>query len=120
MLIASSVTVSDEVFVARITQRLTLELQILDDRLDHQIAVAQGAYIERAAQFPESFLALSRVDLALVTSPFQRARYSLQAFVEKLVRSLHDDRLESRPGTDFGDAGAHLSTAQNSDFPDSH
>ena len=123
---AISVTDSADVFVARIAsgrvmrlelgEQLELGLEILDDRLDHEVAVGEVGEVGRDAQPPERDVPLLcrhllLVDLALeeVRDPVPRARRA------ELVRDLPADGLVARLDRQLRDAGTHGSEADDAD-----
>ena len=115
-------------FVARIVSGRTIRsssaksssfgAEILDDRLDDEIAVGEVGEIGRQRERRERRLALVRGHLLLVDLALEEVRDPLARRRAELVRHLAADRLVAGLDRQLRDPGAHRAEADDADAPD--
>jgi hypothetical protein len=94
---------------------LALELRVLDDRFDHDVAVGEVAERNGPLQAAEA-----RVELPLLDGPGKIFVDPSEARVDKLLFHFADDGVVARLRRNLRDAGAHQATAEDADFLDHH
>jgi hypothetical protein len=120
-----SAILSVEVFEARTAVGATiassransarLASEVLDDRLDHQIAAGQGREVGREGQPAlRGGRSLGR-QLALGDPARHRLDDAVAQAADVAAAGLHDDHREAGQGGHLRDAGAHQSTADDAD-----
>ena len=97
---------------------LELGVEVLGDRLDHQVAVGELGVVERPVDAARSRRPPGTAPSAPSRPRARAASRSCRALVERLLVDLADDDLEARLRRDLGDAVAHQPAAQNADLRD--
>src|SRR5581483_1264400 len=91
---------------------------VLDDRLDHELAVGELGEVGRVAQAGEGAVPVGLGQLAGPDGPVERRLDPLAAGVEGALVDLPDDDVETGPGADLGDPGTHEAAAHDADSID--
>ena len=127
---ASSVMHSDEVFDAmmqcgadhRLDLRvgLLLDLDVLDDRLDHQIAVLQVGVLRRAGEVAERRRLRVLGDLALRRRRRQELVDAAEPLLQHVLVHFEHDGLEPGRRRHLRDARAHQPAAEHANRLDRH
>ena len=94
---------------------LPLRLDVLDDRLDHQVAVGEIAVGGGARQPSEQLRLGLGGHLALGDAAVEELVDATQPLGQRLVVHLEHDRLEPRRRRDLRDPAAHQSATQHAD-----
>ena len=120
-----SVTDSDEVLVARMVSGPTIPSsvrksscfsgQLLDDRLDHELAVLDLAEVGGEVIRSNSAVLVLLRQLPALDRPVRRVLDVLAAALERVVVQLDTDHLVAVAGEDLGDAGAHGAESDHAD-----
>lgn len=118
VLLANTPRLLDDSVESRV--ELALVLEVLDDRLDDQIAVGKIVQIRCAGQPPQSLLFLVCRQLALADGFVEGAPDAIETLGEELVIHLSGDRFVARLGADLGDSRTHQTTTDNTDLFDLH
>jgi hypothetical protein len=108
---------------ARLVERLVhlaLQLEVLDDGLDHDLAGAQLSELGRPPQPRQHFLHALRLQLPLVDALLQEGFDLRQALLQQLVRDLANHDVVPGLGADLRDPRAHQPASDDSDRPDRH
>ena len=90
-----------------------LLVEVLDNRLDDEVAVLEIVEARRALQIAERLVARVRRDLSLVDAVGQELLDPPQPLLEKGLLDLADDRLVAGLRRDLRDAGAHEAAAED-------
>ncbi len=125
---AISVTESAEVFVARIAsartirssslKRLELRVELLDDRLDHEIAVREVGELRRQRKQSQRRFTLARSHPLLVHLALEEVRDPLLRLRAERIRDLATDGLVARFDCQLRDPGAHGTEPHHADSTD--
>ena len=97
---------------------LGLDLLVLHDGLDHQVAVGELAEVRGEGEAVERRVALLLGDLAALGGLAQGVGQPGPAQLQRLAGGLGDPHVQPGPGTHLGDARAHLAAAHHSDVTD--
>src|SRR5581483_4576314 len=100
--------------------RLLLQLRILDDRLDHDIAIGEIFEIRRPLEAAHAGIHVGLLHLSLLDELAEGFLDAGDSLVEKLLFDLAHDRLVSGLRGDLSDSRAHEAAAENAHFPDCH
>ena len=110
-------TESAEVFVAsdgvgpadpvEVGEELTLRLQLLDDRLDHEVAVRQVVELGGQGQPADGLVPRALVELALLDLAREEVRDPAVRLLGELERHLAADRIDAGLDAELRDSGAH-------------
>src|SRR5436190_14519425 len=92
-----------------------LRLEVLDDRLDYQIAGAERAELRRERQPSERSISLLRGDSLLLDRTAEVMADPVVGPLAELDADVHADRLETGLRADLGDSGSHRSEAHDAD-----
>ncbi len=95
-----------------------LDLLVLHDGLDHQVAVGELAEVGGEAQPAQRGVPLLLGELAALGGLGERVGQPGPAQLQRVPGGLRDPDVEPRLGADLGDAGAHLPGAHHSDALD--
>jgi hypothetical protein len=100
--------------------RLGLLLDVLDDRLDNQVAVLQVLEPGRSSQVPENFVLFLDGDLALLDTAGQELLDATHPFLQEPVLDFTDDRLVARRRAHLRDSRTHQPATQHAYRFDRH
>ena len=101
-------------------EELLLRPELLDDRLDHEVAVGELADVRGQRQPPDRGVACTRLELALLDLPREEVRDALVRLLPQLGRDLAPDRLDAGLDAELRDARAHGAEADHADFAHLH
>ena len=101
-----------------IAEQRPLDLQILEHRLDDEIAIRQGLDADGVADQPQPLVPCRRRQPAARNLPVVGVRNARLSGGERLFARLDDFDVESRIGKGDGDAGTHGSGADDPDLLD--
>ena len=104
----------------QLAPHLQLAVEVLGDRLDHQVAVREVAVVERGRDPPADRVGVGLLHLALVDRPGELLLDLGHALVELLLVQLAHDDVPAGLGADLGDPVAHQAAAENADRLDLH
>ena len=99
-------------------EQFPLRLELLDDRLDHEVAPGEVGELGRRPQPPECGVALGRVEPALLDRTADEVRDPVAGVFVELVAHLAPDDLVPREHGDLRDARAHRPQADDTDGSD--
>ena len=99
---------------------LLLDLDVLDDRLDHEVAVLQVRVVRRARQVAERRRLRVLGDLALRDAVGQELLDAAEALLQHVLVHFEDDRLEAGRRRHLRDARAHQPATQHANRLDRH
>ncbi len=118
----------DEVFEARIasggddlvelTKDRGLGLLVLDDRLDHHLAILEPADVGGELEGLEGLDLVGRVEFAGLDRTSERLLDPGPPGGRRFVGGLDHDRVDSGPGRHLGDSGAHQPGADDAESGD--
>ena len=97
-----------------------LGAELLDDRLDHEVAVTELFELGDKGQSSEGGVACSLLELPLVDFAHEEMRDSVTRLVAQLRRDFAPDRLDAGLDAELGDAGAHRAQTDHSDPANLH
>ena len=122
---AISVTESADVFVARMTsgridalelgEERELRVEILDDRLDHEVTVGERGELDRQRQPFERGPVVTRGQLPFVDLPLQVVRDPILCLLPQFTRDLAADHLVAGLDRELRDAGPHSAEPDDAD-----
>ncbi len=123
--VAIAVTESAEVFVASTAsgatiassapEELALRVEVLDDRLDHEVAAGQVGAVRGRAQPPERGVALLRGHAALLDAAAEVVADPLARLLGQRGVDLDADRVDARLRAHLRDPGSHRAEADDAD-----
>jgi hypothetical protein len=93
-------------------EQLPLRPELLDDRLDHDVAIRERRDLRGQAQQPD----VERVDLSLIDLAREEVLDAAARLPSELVGHLAPDRLEARLDRELRNARAHRPEADDSDL----
>ena len=127
---ACSATDSDEVLVAKrgplldhavhLLPHLELQVQVLGDRLDHEVAVGEVRVVERGLDAASHRVGVALLRLALLDRAGELLLDLADAAVELLLAHLAHHDVPARLGADLGDPVAHQAAAEDTNLADLH
>ena len=97
---------------------LALELQVLGDRLDHQVGGGQVFQPGLRPDAPQRRVAVGGRDLFLLDAPRQEAGHPAARLVDRARQRVVQQHLDPRGGRDLDDARAHGAGAQHAEARD--
>ena len=116
---------SDDVFEAKIASGLTvsssaphtspLDVEALDDGLDHEVAIGQVLEPRGPGEPGEGAVTVVRGELAPLHPPVEELLDALPALGQLVVVGLPDDRVEAGLCAHLGDSGPHQPTPDHAD-----
>src|SRR5207248_971415 len=99
---------------------LLLDVEVLDNGLDDEVAVGERLEVGRAAHARERRVALGRRELALLDLARVPLLDPREALVHEALLDVAERDLEARLRRDLRDAVPHLSRSEDADPPDLH
>ena len=93
--------------VVQRAEQLLLEVELLDDRLDYDVAAGEVAELGRRRQPAERRIALVRRQPTLLDPPLEIVGDPLSSALAQLLAHLAADRLDPRLHADLRDPGTH-------------
>ncbi len=99
---------------------LELPIEVLGDRLDHQIAVGKIGVVRRSLDSPEDRVGVGLVDLALLDRPAELLLDPADPGGELLVGDLAHDHVPAGLGADLCDPVTHQARSEYSYLADRH
>jgi len=99
-------------------EELELRAEVLDDRLDDEVAVGEIGQVGRQRKLAERRVALRRSHLLLVDLPLQEVRDPVVSFRPEFVRDLAAYGLVTRLDRQLRDPGTHCAEAHDTDPSD--
>ena len=99
---------------------LELRPEVLADRLDHEVAVGEGAVVGRALDPGADGVGLVALHPALLHGPGKLLLDLADALADLVVVDFAHDDVPARLGADLGDPVAHQATTDDSNLADCH
>src|SRR5262249_19093192 len=97
-------------------EQLLLRAEVLDDCLDHQIAVRKVGQLGRKRQPRERAVTRARLELTLLDLAREEVRDARLRALRQLERDLTPDGVDTRLDRELRDAGAHRAQADDADL----
>ncbi len=99
-------------------EELALRLQLLDDRLDHEVAVRKVVELGRQREPPDRLVARALLQLALLDLAREEVRDPAVRLLGQLERHLPADGVHACLDAELRDPGAHRAQPDDTDFSD--
>ena len=104
--------------LAEALEDAALDLEVLEDRLHHQVDVGQLAPVAGAAQVSEDLLDLRRLEDAALDALLEGVADDPEAALDLGVVEVDQDHRVALGGDLLGDAGAHVAGSDDGEFFD--
>ena len=99
-------------------EELPLRLELLDDRLDHEVAVGEVVELGRQRQPPDRRVARALLQLPLLDLAREEVRDPAARLLGQLERDLAADGVHARLDAELRDPGAHRAQPDDPDLSD--
>ena len=97
-------------------EELLLRRELLDDRLDHEVAVGEVGEVGRQREPADRGVARGLLELSLLHLAREEVRDPVARALAELERDLAADRLDARLDAELRDAGAHRAEPDDADL----
>ena len=99
-------------------EELLLRRELLDDRLDHEVAVREVGQLGRERESSDRLVARGLLELPLLDLAREEVADPVARLLGELHADLAADRVEAGFDAELRDPGAHRAEPDHADFPD--